>query len=309
MPDPAKQSISASQAAALFDRHPYYTKWMLWQHFRRGLSIEAEAEERIAWGRLLQDDILTAVAIEYRLDVVPNHGDEYIRDGLLGATIDAHMIAPEKGEIVVEAKNIDWLRWRDTWSETAAAPHVEIQLQTQMRVRKAQHGLIAALVGGNDLRFYERERNSDLWELLEQETRLFFESLKTDREPDPLGSPLELPMLARLYPETVPTKTLQDLEDEDLAETIRQFNWARNQESFAKKFKEQMQAKLLARAGDFGIIRANGVSAFIKKSPTAAQLCAPHADPKVLRKASILTRIQVEEAERVPAGELEGIAP
>jgi predicted phage-related endonuclease len=301
MPDADWQSVSASQAAALFNQSPYITRWMLWWAFKkRDRSLIAPAgNERIAWGKLLQDDILYATSLAYRLEVEQNINDQYVQNGVLGATIDGLMRMPDRGPVVVEAKAIDWLRWKETWSETAAAVHVEIQLQVQMLAAGTDHGIIAALIGGNEIRWLERERNGDLVDRLREEAAAFFASLDANEEPDPLGSPLELPMLAELYPTADPLKVIEDLDDDELAIAVRQFRWARDEETFARKLKEQMQAKILARAGGAGQLVVNGARCKISKIPVAPTLCEPHTAPRVIRKASTMTKIKVQLAQPV----------
>jgi predicted phage-related endonuclease len=289
MPDITKQTVSASQAAALFGHSPYSTRWLLWQHFKNNVPTDPPEDTRMSWGKLMQAVILRATADQYRLEMQPNLADDYVRLGQLGCTLDGEMLVPDGEPIIVEAKNVDWLRWRDTWTESSAPLYVEIQLQEQLLVRQRQRG--------NEMKFYEREANPKIHERLKEEAASFFESLAADNEPDPLGSPLELPALAHLYPDSDPTEVLEDMKDVELSETIRMFDWARAQESFHRKIKEQMQAKLLARSGSAGIVRAPGVKAYITKSPIAASVCLAHAEDKVTRKASTQTRIKVEAIE------------
>src|SRR5262245_47666119 len=115
MPDPTWRSVSASQAPALLNQSPYATLFTLWWMFK-GKSVETDFTQRMAWGKLLQEAILKATALQYRLEVIPNRNDEYTRNGQLGATIDGAMHDPVRGLVVVEAKNVDRLIWRDTWS-------------------------------------------------------------------------------------------------------------------------------------------------------------------------------------------------
>lgn len=286
MPDPTRESVSASQAAALFNQSPYFSRWMLHHHFRDGLSLDAPADDRMDFGKLLQDPILKMTAAAYRLEIVPNATDDYIRRGRLGATVDGRMLKPDVGNGIVEVKNIDWLRWRQTWTETAAAPHVEIQLQAQMYADDAEWGIIAALVGGNEMKFYERERNAELCDRLVEESAHFFEAVGTGLAPDPLASPIELPMLAQLYPATDPAERIEDLEDEDLAITLRQLGWAQDQKRFAEKLEGQMKAKLLARAGSAASVYAKGARCWITKSAIA--------EAHIVRAAHTRTLIKVE---------------
>ncbi|MBF6560520.1 MAG: YqaJ viral recombinase family protein [Candidatus Binataceae bacterium] len=292
MPDPTLRTVSASQAAALFDQSPYCTRWMLWQHFARGLPLGAEPDERIEWGTLLQDDILRATARRYRFEVEENSESIYLRRGPLGATIDGRMRVPDQGDVIIEAKNIDWQRWRDTWSESAAAPHVEIQMQVQLFSATADRGVIAALVGGNELKCYERETNRALQRELQDAAGDFLASVVAGKEPDPLGSPIELPLLAALYPATEAGAVVEAHGDEELALAVRQYAWAAEQEAFAGKLKNQLRAKLLGRLGAAAELHVDGGRVYAKRSPIAPLICAPHAEPRELRHASVQVRLK-----------------
>lgn len=293
MPDPTGRTVSSSEAAAIFNRSPYCTRWMLWQHRVNGLSIEAEEDDRILWGQLLQDDILDMTARKYRLDIRQNHNNEYIRRGPLGATLDGETHQPSTGKMIVEAKNIDYLRWRDTWTEDAASPHVEIQVQVAMHVAGAARGVIAALVGGNDLKFYEREPNPETIAQIVAEAADFLHSVERKIEPDPLGDPIELPMLAVLYPEAVATERIEDLEDEELALNVRMLAAAQEQRKFHEKTEQRLKAWLLAHSGNAGIVRCNGALVRIKKWEVPPGICAPHSEAKVIRKGSVNTRVEI----------------
>jgi predicted phage-related endonuclease len=299
MPDRSWETISASQSAALFGHSPYCTKWLLWQAFRAkdASLIEPPESERMRLGKLYELAILSRTADDHRLEIEPNVGNEYVRRGNLGCTRDAFMVAPDLGRMIVEAKRVNWLRWRDTWTETAAPMHVEIQLQHQLLVEDCQHGIIACDNGDDAMLYYRREANPEIHERLIEESRLFFESLAAGKEPDPLGSPIEIPALAALYPTSDPTEVLEDLDDEALSDAIREFAYFREQESFAKKRAEAAKAILLARAGTAGIVRARGVRCFIKKTEVAPQLCEPHDEPKEVKRGFIQTRITVEQIE------------
>jgi hypothetical protein len=306
MPDPDKLTVSASQALALFDKHPYFTRFMLWHHFRHGASLEPAIDERIAWGTLLQDDILEATGIVYRLEVVENKANEYRRAGPIGATIDGLMMMPDVGAVVVEAKNLDWLRWRDTWTETQAALHVEVQTQIGMVAAGAQKAIIAALVGGNDLKFYERERDDKLIASIIAEAQAFLDSVRDDRPPHQFGDARELPMLAELYPQVVPRSVLVDYEDTDLALAIRMFESARAEAAGNARLQKQLAAQILGRAGTHEVVKANGWTAEINKVAVSATVCEPHAEPKLIRKATVQNRIKVTQTAEVEIAPKDG---
>jgi predicted phage-related endonuclease len=206
VPDRTLKTISATEAPALFNASPYVTRWMLWQRFANGMDIDSRADARMNWGRKLQPLILEQVAEEMRLEVRPNNEDAYMRRGLLGCTRDATIICPDRGPGAVETKCVfDYRTWMADWNGGKQPPrHHEIQLQQQMLVgdeggESYRWGLLVAWVAG-ELHYFERAPVKDLWAPLYQEAERFFADVQAKREPEPFGAPVELPLLAQLFP-------------------------------------------------------------------------------------------------------------
>jgi hypothetical protein len=158
------------------------------------------------WGRKLQPLILEQVAEEMRLEVRPNDEDAYMRRGLLGCTRDATIICPDRGPGAVETKCVfDYRTWMADWNGGKQPPrHHEIQLQQQMIVgdeggESYRWGLLVAWVAG-ELHYFERAPIKDLWAPLYAGSRALFLRVKAKREPEPFGAPVELPLLAQLFP-------------------------------------------------------------------------------------------------------------
>src|SRR5216684_8768697 len=136
MPDPTKQTISATESPALLGSSPYLTRWMLWQRFANGIEPEREESSRMNWGKAMQPLIVKRVAEERKLEVIPNEGDNYIRRGLLGCTRDATIISPDHGPGALEVKCVfDYEQWGRKWDGGKSVPReIEIQLQQQILV-------------------------------------------------------------------------------------------------------------------------------------------------------------------------------
>jgi hypothetical protein len=131
----------------------------------------------------------------------------------------------------------------------------EIQLQQQMKVGDDngpyKWGVIAVWVAG-DQYYFEREPFDEFWQLLDQEAEVFFAAVAAKSEPDPAGSPVEIPWLARLFP-TVKAKMLdlsQDVAAGRIAEKVSRYKTLAAQESGARRAKEMLRAELLALAKD-----------------------------------------------------------
>lgn len=259
MPDPLKKTLSATQIPALFDASPYLTKWLLWQHFANDLPIDKEADERMDWGKRLEPAIFKAVCEELNLDGEHHAGQEYFRHESLpiGCTPDGTIFDLNRGEGSVECKNVDWLRWRDAWSDTEAPRHIEIQTQSQMLVRGHRWGIISCLVGGNDLRLYHREPDLALHREIEERVAEFFASVKERREPDPLGVEMEMSAFRSLR-DLGSRERLSLMQSKEAHDLISEYAFWTIRESSAKKERAARKRRLEIMARDAAEIRAHG---------------------------------------------------
>lgn len=283
MPDISKQTVSASQMPALFNRSPYATRFMLHHHFVGDFDMEVAEDERMSAGKRLEPVILKWAADELRCEVLPHDQAQYLRAPSIpvGCTPDGYVFDPQRGLGFIECKNIDWFRWKDTWDERSAADHVELQMQTQLMVPHPEHGApkwgcIAALVGGNDLKLYERQPIAEVHAGIAEETVRFLADVKAKNEPGVLGAAIEIPALVAVYPKADPEKVLRE-EDFNLHEGVRvarlieAYEFAKDRESFSKKESEDLKAKLLAVAGDAAAIMIHGRYLNITKSQIAGR--------------------------------------
>lgn len=261
MPDPLKQTISATQSPALFNVSPYITRWMLYRHFANGLPLDDEADARMTWGKKLQPLIIAQAAEDLKLEVRPNDGDLYHRRGLLGCTRDATIICPDRGPGALETKCVfDYRTWMADWAGGKFVPkHYEIQLQQQMLVGEGgdefaadgsayQWGVLAAWVAG-EVKYFERAPIDKLWHALNDEARDFFKDLAAKREPAPFGDPVELPWLTELFPVEL-GKEIDCSDDKKLLTAAIDYGYAKGQETAFGRTAESLKAKLLAAAGD-----------------------------------------------------------
>lgn len=275
MPDPRRETVSASQVAALFDASDYATRWMLWQCFAGLADIEPREDQRMRIGKALESSIAWLAAEDQKLDIRTNATAEYYRRGPLGCTPDTHVFTcPTRGDGVVETKNVDWLVYKQKWKfDEAGAPvgatdYIELQVQAQLYVLDVQWGLIAALVGGNELVYLERRRDNSVCARLVEEAEAFLASVREGREPSPLGVGIELPVLSQLYPTAAEEleldlsgdRTEEGLAVEEWAQELATASWLRREQ---QKRVERYRAQLLALSGPHGRLRTPGGMVYI----------------------------------------------
>jgi hypothetical protein len=227
MPDPDRKTVSATESPALFDASPYITRWMLYRRFKHGDVVEAEPNERMYWGKELQPLILKKAAADLKLEVQPNVNDTYQRHNkfVVGCTRDALIYDPVRGWGSLETKCVfDYGVWFRDWQSGAIIPrHHEIQLQHQMFVGDGNDahtwGVLAAWVCG-EMKYYERKPIPEFIDNLKAEVGGFLAEVQLNREPDPFGSPIEYPLLVKLF-DPEPGAILELPDDYRLAEIAR----------------------------------------------------------------------------------------
>lgn len=250
MPDPLKQTVSASQVPALFNQSPYLSRWMLHRHFTDGMPVDSPEDGRMRWGRHLEPLILEQARAELALEIHPDQA--YVRAGPVGCTRDAVVIDPSLGPGALETKCVfDYRIWMEQWGGGEIVPrHYEMQLQTQMLVgdgtRPYRWGVIAVWLAG-EVKYFRRDPVMDLWERVETEATDFLADVAARKEPDPLGSAIELPMLTKIERTG---EVLDRRDDVDLAEAARLYNYLAAKKRAAERAVEAQKVTLLKALGD-----------------------------------------------------------
>jgi putative phage-type endonuclease len=312
MPDPEKKTISATEASALVGVNPYVTKWMLYQKFKNGMSLDKGGDSRMDWGKKLQPLILEQVAQDKHLEVVPNV-ETYHRRKRLGCTRDATILSPDRGPGALEIKCVfDYRVWMTTWNGGENVPrHYEIQLQTQMLVGDGEADDGAKVRGGppyawgiiavwvcSDMYYFERRPIHDLWALLVHESGQFFSDIDDGRCPDPFGAAIETPLLNKVY--APKPDSVLDLSKEhahiETATAVRDYKKFDEDWRFNQLAAERLKARLLGLAKDYErVLLPCGINYKVRKSgkgriivPYIPDVLAPPPPPPELTKGTII---------------------
>lgn len=259
MPDPTKQTLSATQTPALFGASPYLTRWMLLRHFIHGDPIDSPEHNRMDWGKRMQPLLLAQAAEDLHVEVHPNAGDTYVRRGLLGCTRDADIYCPDRGHGVLETKVVfDYAVWMRDWNGGKAPPkHVEIQTQQQMMVGDGDGGetytwgVIGVWVCG-EMKYFERKPLDELWHAINDEALKFFDDVRLRREGEPFGEAVEHPLLNRVFIPTV--GSVVDLTEHpkaaEFASKAQLLNYHREQRAAHDKSEKALKALFKATLGN-----------------------------------------------------------
>ncbi len=309
MPDPNRETISATQVAALFDASPYVTRWMLYQHFKDGLDIEPDESSRMKLGKRVQLALLDQAADDLAFAVTKNESDLYVRSvkSKIGCTRDAEVLCPDRGIGALELKTVwDYTQWMTAWGGGVVPRHIELQLQVQMMVGDGTKpfgwGVIGACVCG-EMKYWERAPMAKLWKDIEERVVKFFRDIDDGNEPEPFGDPAEDPLMALLYPSADPEKE-QDLDNIELGETARMYAWAKAEATSHKKIESALRPKLLEAAKDNGVTKLPGAVLYVKKSDSEASVVTLPQE----HKRTLMSVLGRDHLELLDKADIEGLA-
>lgn len=271
MPDPRRETVSASQVAALFDASPYMTRFTLWHTLAGTLpDVDDSVNDRMEWGNRLEPAILAAAGERRNLIVTPNA--EYRRhdSAPIGCTIDGEALDPNEGPGIVEAKAVDWMVWKDQWTDDTAPPHIELQVQAQLAVRTdCRWSDIACLVGGNDFRVYPRRPDAGIIAEIRERAAAFMQSIRDGEEPSVTGSSVEDPFIAARWPQVREEPVLDLTTDREAWEIVRQYRYWTTHKSAAEKELKRLKPLLLGLTQDHAQTRVWGHRVEVGKSEIA----------------------------------------
>ena len=177
--------VTSTESAALFGLSPYCSDFELWHRKKGNVTIAFEENQRMKWGRRFEDAIALGFGEDMDLTVYPMK-DYYVHDKEpnMGCSCDYEALSGNK-KIGLEIKHVDYLVYRDQWTDDEAPPHIEVQVQHQMEVMGWEFCYIVALVGGNDLKVIKRARDHAMGENIRQAIRQFWIGVIQDNPPEP----------------------------------------------------------------------------------------------------------------------------
>lgn len=198
------KDITSTETAALFNLSPYETHFELWHRKHSGDASEIDDNDRMQAGRHIEPAIASLVSERYGVHCEPMKTYATDRQRRMGSSFDfkiddlktmqggEHTVSElsrmylQFGDGILECKNVDYLAYRDKWTDTDAPDHIEIQLQHQLEVTGMPWGCIACLVGGNTLRLIIRQRDAAMGRAIRERVKLFWESIDANRPPSPV---------------------------------------------------------------------------------------------------------------------------
>lgn len=145
--------------------------------------------------------------------------------------------------------------------------------------RKPTWGVIACLIGGNDVKLYHREPREKIQKRIRNEAKAFLKEVAEKTPPPVAGLEVEMPALTALYPMADEDIILgeSDFEDDqkgwnEIVDIVRQYAYWRDARYAADKEEKKFKLLLLEQMGLAGVLRIPGYRIGITKSPTKANI-------------------------------------
>ena len=181
--------VTSTEVSALFGLNPYLKKFQLYHQKKDKVVVNIDDNERMMWGRHLEDSIALGFAEKYKMKV--EQFDVYMRnpETRMGSSFD-YKIVSEKEPMILEIKNVDALAYRKNWIEhdednIEPPEHIALQLQHQLEITGYNVGYIVALVGGNTMKVVKSKRDPEIGKLLTEKVKNFWEKIQSGTEPNP----------------------------------------------------------------------------------------------------------------------------
>lgn len=215
------QHVGGSEVAALFGEHAQLTPFELW-HIKAGLlpAPDLSDNDRVFWGTILEPAIAKGVSAKTGWETRKVRRYYSMRPNLtLGGSLDYEIRSADKGRGVLEIKTADWLvakRWVD-----GPPLAYELQIQSYLALAEWDWGVMAVLVGGNDLRLFEYERRPKTIDLIVRRVSDFWQSIANNNPPKPDFSE-DHQAISTLYGASEPGKVIDLSHSNRLPELIEE---------------------------------------------------------------------------------------
>ena len=244
--DLRSKDITSTESSALFALSPYTTELELFYRKQSGQTVHFEENDRMLIGRLLEPSIATIVAEKIKCSVTPFK--DYVTDPDLrmGSSFDYLITDGEYSDWILEIKNVDHLVYKDKWQDDLPPAHIEIQVQHQLALTQKPGCVLAALVGGNDLRLIYMERNDKMGDAIKSRIDRFWRDVKINRAPEP-DFRRDADFLLSFYTESGDS-THNAVDDLMLAEIIREYIECKEQIKSLTESMNEAKAQILHRS-------------------------------------------------------------
>ena len=245
--DDRSQFIGSSDVAALFDVHPFMSRWELWQTKKGNLPPpQLDDVERVQWGNRLEDAIANGLADQHGWKV-ERHGVSMAHPTVRGmqAKPDYQIIEKgPRGDGILEVKNVDWLQHK-RWDNDEPPLGYILQAQHQLACTGLKWARIGYLIGGNESGFNEYEARPAIIGAIEQRVTDFWESIRLNKPP-PIDFAQDAALVAKIYSEVDEGSKADMTDNERLLDLCRQYQDWSDEAKAADTTAKALKAEILS---------------------------------------------------------------
>ena len=244
------RDVTSTEVSSLYGLSPYKTEFELFHEKRDGLVVEIKDNDRMKWGRRLEESIARGAAEDMGWEI--QKLDVYMRDidARIGSSFDFQILSSTNGPGILEIKNVDWLQYQKSWSDDGAGniegpAHIELQVQHQLEVSGFSWAAIAILVGGNETKIVLRNRDKEIGADIRAKVSEFWDRVNSNRPPSADYSRDAEFIIKQLATQVDPNLIVNA--DPALEELLEKYNFCHKAESDMKAEKRKLQADILKR--------------------------------------------------------------
>ena len=251
--------ITSTEVSALYDLSPYQTEFELYHQKKEKHVVRIEENERMTWGKRLEDSIAHGAAETMGWNV--EKFDVYMSNPKtrMGSSFDYKINKTESmagmpmygGAGILEIKNVDGVAYRKNWKDDGngnieAPEHIELQIQHQMEVADMGWCALVALVGGNTQKIIFRKRDRAIGEDLTKKVAAFWEKVKAGTPPD-IDYLIDADYIIKTLHNQADAGVILNADD-DLDRLIDEYNITNKELHSINKTKDSLKAQILERS-------------------------------------------------------------
>lgn len=195
-----KLYVGASEAPIVLGVSPYSSPYKLWAE-KTGL-IEPDAQSAAMTRGKRLEPVVADMLAEDRGWTLENPGEFTIQRHAslpwMGCTLDRVLVDPARGRGDLQIKTASAFAAHD-W-DNGPPLHVQVQCQHELEVTGLTWGVVAVLIGGDELRTFEFERHDKIIGVIIEREAAFVEMVRRGIAPAIDGADATAEALKRLYP-------------------------------------------------------------------------------------------------------------
>lgn len=255
--DLRRKAIGGTDVSAILGMNPWRSAHDVWLE-KLGLAETKLANPEAAeWGKILEDPISQKYAREtgYRIYFPKPRFIRHPDRSWMGGSPDRLVVGQKRGVDVKTARLADAFKWGDPGTDEVPDAYL-IQCHWYLALLDYDIWDIAALLGGQDFRIYEIQRDREFEDMLVRRAEQFWNQYIVARVPPPIDYSVGAErMLQALYPRHGEELLVADAEDERLVSALRV---ARHNIVAAKQHGDELENRLKERIGEHAGLMGQG---------------------------------------------------